>query len=174
MGSSDLFESDEDNSIQTEKYFQRKSYKVGVIILGSALFFGLFILPFIVNDELPSLGDLLPVDSGSATSDFQKNFDEVKLTVGQGEIFYFNIVTNGKWSGDYVDGLKVPKGIFMEGDKKFPFRCFYDEMVDISTYFGTFRGLEGNPLLVEVLYGEVVIDERISSANQAIVLEGSC
>lgn len=174
MGSSDVFDVDDEISKQSEKYFQRKSYKIGVIILGSALFFGLFILPFIVNDEIPSLSDLLPIDTGSATHDFQKNTDQVQLSVGQGEIFYYNIVTNGKWSGDYVDGKKVPKGISLTDTKKFQFRCYYDEVLDTSTYFATFRGLEGNPLLVQILYGEVIVDEKISSANQAIVLEGSC
>lgn len=174
MESSKVFDSDEEEEIiRTAKYYELKSYKVGVIILGSAIIFGVFVLPFMVDNDVPTISDLID-DNNGAIIDIQKNTDKVELSLGSGAIHYFDVITEGKWSGDYVDGQKVPKGISLEGDKMFPFRCYNDEVHGLETYFGTFRSLEGNPIEVTLFRDEVMVDRITAPANQAVIIEGIC
>jgi hypothetical protein len=173
LESSKVFDSDEEAEIiRTTKYYELKSYKVGVMILGSAIIFGVFVLPFLVDNEVPNIGDLIE-DSGGII-DIQKNSDKVELSLGSGSIYYYDVITEGKWSGDYVDGQKVPKNISLETDKMFPFRCYYDEVLGTETYFGTFRSLEGNPIEVTLFRDEVMVDRITAPANQAVIIEGIC
>lgn len=173
MESSKVFDSDEEEEIiRTAKYYELKSYKVGVIILGSAIIFGVFVLPYLVDNQVPNISDLIE-DSG-AIIDIQKNTDKVELSLGSGSIYYYDVVTEGKWSGDYVDGQKVPKGISLEGNKLFQFRCYNDEVQGFDTYFGTFRSLEANPMEVTLLRDGDMIDRITASANEAIIIEGIC
>jgi hypothetical protein len=43
-----------------------------------------------------------------------------------------------------------------------------------STYFGTFKNLEGKSINVIVFSGDKIIQEQKSSLNQAVTLEGKC
>lgn len=185
MENSKVFDEDEEKEIiTTAKYYELKSYKVGVIILGSAIIFGVFVLPFMVDNEvplitdlieekIPNISDLIDENSGGII-DIQKNSDRVELSLGSGSIYYYDVITEGKWSGDYVDGQKVPKNISLETDKMFQFRCYYDEVLGTETYFGTFRSLEGNPIEVTLFRDEVMVDRITAPANQAVIIEGSC
>ncbi len=182
MENSNLFDTEEEKR-------SWKSYKIGALILGSALFVGLIVLPMYVNDGNSDCEicdflnqiysdvstDLIAVTKGdSATHDIQKTTEQVQLTVTQGQIKSYNIETEGTWSGDYVDGNKVPSGITFEGNKDFQFRCYDDQVLETSIYFGTFKNLEGNPINVKVFSGDTVIHEQKSALNQAVTLEGKC
>ena len=174
MESSKVFDSDEEEEIiRTAKYYELKSYKVGVIILGSAIFFGVFVLPFLVDNQVPNIAELIDDNKGGII-DIQKNTDRVELSLGSGSIYYYDVITEGKWSGDYVDGQKVPKNISLETDKMFPFRCYNDEVLGMETYFGTFRSLEGKPIEVTIFRDEVMVDRITAPANQAVIIEGIC
>jgi len=182
MDNSNLFDTE-------EKKRSWKSYKIGALILGSALFVGLVVLPMYVNDENADCkvcdffnqvfsdvsNDLIAITKGdSATHDIQKTLEEVQLSVTQGQIKSYSIETEGMWSGDYVDGNKVPSGITFDGNKDFQFRCYDDQVLGTSTFFGTFKNLEGNPINVMVLSGNEIIQEQKSALNQAVTLEGKC
>ena len=96
MESSKVFDSDEEEEIiRTTKYYELKSYKVGVIILGSAIIFGVFVLPFMVDNEVPNISDLIDDNKGGII-DIQKNSDKVELSLGSGAIYYFDVITDGK------------------------------------------------------------------------------
>ena len=182
MDNSNLFETEEEKG-------NWKSVKIGALILGSALFVGLFVLPMYVNDENADCKvcdffnqvfsdvstDLIAITKGdSATHDIQKTLEEVQLTVTQGQIKSYSIETEGMWSGDYIDGNKVPSGIQFDGNKDFQFRCYDDQVLETSTYFGTFKNLEGKSINVIVFSGDKIIQEQKSSLNQAVTLEGKC
>ncbi len=173
MDGSKVFEDEEVEIAKTKKYYELKSYKVGVIILGSGIFFGLFALPLIVDNDVPNIADLIE-ETKDGIIDIQKNTDKVELSLGSGSIHYFDVITEGKWSGDYVDGQKVPKNISLEDSKIFQFRCYYDEVLETETYFGTFRSLEGNPIEVTLFRDEVMVDRITAPANQAVIIEGNC
>lgn len=182
MDNSNLFDTE-------EKKRSWKSYKIGALIIGSALIVGLVVLPMYVNGENADCKvcdffnqvfsdvstDLIAITkSGGATHDIQKSIEEVQLTVTQGQIKSYSIETEGSWSGDYIDGNKIPSGIIFDGNKDFQFRCYDDQVLETSTYFGTFKNLEGNPINVMVFSGNDIINEQKSALNQAVTLEGKC
>ena len=200
MGNSELFETKEETKVREKKYGS-KNYKIGILILGLGIVTGIFLIPMIVeNNGIPVIKDLIwsgesnknptenpfwdkiqtkeqvydqkPEDTEQVS--YSQANDQVGLSISNLPIFEYEIITDGSWSGDFVDMRKVPIGIQSEGYKKFQFRCFIDEQINKATYFGTFKSLEGKSIQVKVYRAGELYDDKFGSEKNAVIIEGIC
>jgi len=87
---------------------------------------------------------------------------------------YYVITSRDSWYGDFIDGNKIPKKIDLNQNTRVNFKCFTDEHLATSVYFGTFRNNLENDLLVEVYIDGLEIKSKSTDRNSALILEGSC
>jgi len=108
-------------------------------------------------------------------SPIQKGSSEVPSAFGEGEVNgYYLVTTQDTWYGDYIDGREIPSKINLNKDSKVNFRCFEDEHLRTSIYFGTFRNNVMNDLDVKVFIDGILVEQKITNGNQALIVEGSC
>jgi len=106
--------------------------------------------------------------------DISKTTDMVELEKTKDILGYYMVTTEGDWYGDYVDFRKLPNKIDKTGTQKINFRCYTDEFLKTSTYFGTFRNVIENNMKVEVFINDKLVNEESTNTNNAIIVEGSC
>ncbi len=100
---------------------------------------------------------------------------EVASAFGEGQVNgYYLVTTQDTWYGDYIDGREIPSKINLDKDSKINFRCFEDEHLRTSIYFGTFRNNIMNDLNVKVFIDGIQVEEKTTNGNQALIVEGSC
>ena len=109
-----------------------------------------------------------------AIKDVSSAKDMVELEKTKDILGYYMVTTDGDWYGDYVDFRKLPNKLDKTGTQKINFRCYSDDFLKTSTYFGTFRNVIENDMKVEVFINDKLINEESTTTNSAIIVEGSC
>lgn len=111
---------------------------------------------------------------GEPLRDISDSSDKVEVEKTKDILGYYMVTTDGDWYGDYVDFRKLPNKLDKTGTQKINFRCFNDDFLKTSTYFGTFRNIIENKMKVEVFINDKLVNEQSTDVNRAIIIEGSC
>lgn len=111
---------------------------------------------------------------GEPLRDITDSRDKVEVEKTKDILGHYMVTTNGDWYGDYVDFRKLPNKIDKTGTQKINFRCFNDDFLKTSTYFGTFRNVIENNMKVQVFINDKLVNEQSTDVNRALILEGSC
>lgn len=188
MGEEDIFDEKKSDVTFTDKkkdYFQpEKTSHRTQLLIGLTIFVVVGVLIALAITGLIDVFEQPEVEFGNSIQEPQENKPviiqkesegEVSSAFGEGEVNgYYLITTQDSWYGDYIDGRQIPSKINLDKDSKVNFRCFEDKHLGTSIYFGTFRNNIMNNLEVEVFIDGMLVQQKSTGGNQALIVEGSC